>query len=50
MNPSLKVIATSGVEWEERAAEVSDLGVTAFLQKPFTWERLLGVVAQVLKG
>jgi len=50
IDPSVKVIAISGAEWEQKAAEASGLAVQVFLQKPFTAKRLLRAVAEVLKG
>jgi PAS domain S-box-containing protein len=49
MNPHLKVIAVSGAEWEDKAAEATGLSVQAFLHKPYTAERLLRTVGEVMK-
>ena len=48
INPSMKVIATSGLSEEARAIEHSDLGVQAFMQKPYTAEKLLRTVSEIL--
>jgi CheY-like chemotaxis protein len=50
MNPAVKVIATSGMDEERMLAEASRAALEAFLQKPFTADRLLRTVAEVLKG
>ncbi|MFH0871339.1 MAG: response regulator [bacterium] len=50
MDPAVKIIATSGMDAEKMVAEASGLAVQAFLQKPFTAERLLRALAEVLKG
>jgi PAS domain S-box-containing protein len=50
MDPAVKVIATSGMDAERMLAEASRAAVKAFLQKPFTADRLLRTVAEVLKG
>jgi len=50
INPSVKVIATSGMDEERMLAEASRAAAKAFLQKPFTADRLLRTVAEVLKG
>jgi CheY-like chemotaxis protein len=49
MSPSLPIIAISGADWQEKAAEGTGLKIEAFLSKPFTGERMLRVVAEVLK-
>jgi PAS domain S-box-containing protein len=49
MSPSLPIIAISGADWEEKAAEGTGLKIEAFLSKPFTSERMLRRVAEVLK-
>ncbi|MFH0872124.1 MAG: PAS domain S-box protein, partial [bacterium] len=50
MNPEIKVIATSGMDMERMMAGISGVPLEAFLQKPFTAERLLRKLAEVLKG
>jgi len=41
LNPSLKVIAASGLMGNEKVAEVAGSVPVTFLQKPYTAERLL---------
>ena len=50
MNPEIKVIATTGMDADKVVSEMNREVVKAFLQKPFTAERLLRTVAEVLKG
>lgn len=49
LNPSLKIIAVSGLSSPDQMSEINALGVSAFLSKPFTAEKLLTTVAEVLK-
>lgn len=48
INPSIKIIATSGLREDERVAEVAGADVAAFLWKPFTSEKLSMTLAKVL--
>jgi CheY-like chemotaxis protein len=50
MNPKVRIIAASGLNTGQRAGEASLEGVNAFLNKPYTAEKLLKALAQVLKG
>jgi len=50
MNPAVKIIAASGLGTAQRAGEGVLEGVSVFLTKPYTAERLLKTLAQVLKG
>jgi PAS domain S-box-containing protein len=50
MNPEIKVIATTGMDADKVVSEMNREVVKAFLQKPFTAERLLRTLAEVLKG
>lgn len=50
LNPTLPVIAASGLTTSEQTAEISNQNVNAFLQKPYTAEKLLTTVAAVLSG
>jgi CheY-like chemotaxis protein len=49
MNPLVKIIAASGLAQGVRAND-APIGVSTFLNKPFTAERLLKALAQVLKS
>jgi PAS domain S-box-containing protein len=49
LNPTVKIIASSGLTESARAAEASADGAIRFLSKPYTAEKLLETVAQVLK-
>jgi two-component system, cell cycle sensor histidine kinase and response regulator CckA len=47
-NPSVKVIATSGLAFNIMVAEAANLGVKTFLSKPYTKEELLETIHSVL--
>ncbi|MCU1289454.1 MAG: two-component hybrid sensor and regulator [Acidobacteria bacterium] len=49
LNPSLNIIAASGLSSPEQLAEINALGVDFFLSKPFTAEKLLTSVAALLQ-
>jgi two-component system cell cycle sensor histidine kinase/response regulator CckA len=49
LNPNLKIIAASGLMNTEQTAELQTLNVNAFLSKPFTAEKLLTTLAEVLQ-
>ena len=46
--PGMCVVATSGLEKDERFDEMKELGLEAFLPKPYTPDKLLGVLRQVI--
>src|SRR5215204_7364084 len=50
MNPQVKIIAASGLAGQDKAAEASAAGVQMFLPKPYTAEKLLKALAQLLRG
>ena len=50
MNPKVCIIAASGLGVGQRAGEGPLEGVSIFLNKPYTAEKLLNALAQVLKG
>jgi PAS domain S-box-containing protein len=49
MNPAVRIIAASGLGTGQRAGEGALEGVSVFLNKPYTAERLLKTLAQVLR-
>ena len=49
MNPNVRIIAASGLGAGQRAGEGALEGVSVFLNKPYTAEKLLNTIAQVLK-
>lgn len=49
INPSIKIIAMSGLALNVMLAEVAKLGVTTFLSKPYTQEELLEAISQTLQ-
>jgi len=50
MNPRVRVVAASGLGGSEKAAEATALGVRLFLPKPYTAEKLLNALAEVLRA
>jgi PAS domain S-box-containing protein len=48
LDPKVKIIATSGLKADDKMAEASQLGVKTFLPKPYTAEKLLKFVAEML--
>jgi PAS domain S-box-containing protein len=48
MNPALKIISATGQAEESRQAELRVLGVNAFLKKPISAGKLLGVVHDMI--
>jgi two-component system, cell cycle sensor histidine kinase and response regulator CckA len=50
MNPQVKIIAASGLAANDKAAEAASAGVHMFLPKPYTAEKLLKALAEVLRG
>lgn len=50
LNPHVRIIAASGLAGSEKAAEAASLGVKAFLTKPYTAEKLLTLLAELLVG
>ena len=49
MNPKVRIIAASGLGAGQRPGEGALEGVSVFLNKPYTAEKLLNTLAQVLK-
>jgi signal transduction histidine kinase len=49
MNPQVRIIAASGLGAGQRAGEGALEGVSVFLNKPYTAEKLLNTLANVLK-
>jgi CheY-like chemotaxis protein len=50
MNPGIRVIASSGQGQDSRLSELRSLNPNAFLAKPFSREKLLGTLYQVLQS
>jgi two-component system, cell cycle sensor histidine kinase and response regulator CckA len=50
MNPNVRIIAASGLGAGQRSGEGALEGVSVFLNKPYTAEKLLKTLAQVLKN
>lgn len=48
LNPNLPIIAASGLTTAEQTNEISNQSINAFLTKPFTAEKLLTTIAEVL--
>jgi len=49
MNPKVRIIAASGLGQAQRGGESALEGVSVFLHKPYTAEKLLKTLATVLK-
>jgi CheY-like chemotaxis protein len=50
MNPDIKIVAASGLTADHKPGEASLEGVKIFLSKPYTAEKLLKALAQVLNA
>jgi PAS domain S-box-containing protein len=50
ISPEVKIIVTSGLVMDEQSKAVSDLGIQAFLAKPYTAEVLLETLKRVLES
>jgi CheY-like chemotaxis protein len=50
IDPQVKLIFTSGLLSIERVEQIAELGVSAFLAKPYTAQELLAKLQQVLVG
>jgi CheY-like chemotaxis protein len=48
IEPGMKVIVTSGLKSNEKVVEASGLGVSVFLWKPYTADKLLEAIACIL--
>ncbi|MBD0325238.1 MAG: PAS domain S-box protein [Pyrinomonadaceae bacterium] len=48
LNPQVKIIAASGLAANEKAAEAASAGVKTFLAKPYTAEKLLTALSNIL--
>jgi CheY-like chemotaxis protein len=49
LNPEVKIIAVSGLSGNGRMLEAAQAGVKLFLPKPYTAERLLKAISEILK-
>jgi two-component system, cell cycle sensor histidine kinase and response regulator CckA len=49
LSPDLRIIAMSGMAAQEKMEEAASLGITSFLEKPYTAERLLTAVDRELR-
>jgi CheY-like chemotaxis protein len=48
INPKVKIIAASGLTEREKLTKVEDINANAFLPKPYTAERLLKTIHEVI--
>jgi DNA-binding NtrC family response regulator len=48
LDPDVKIIGMSGLMNAEQTAELQNLDVTSFLTKPFTAEKLLVAISEVI--
>jgi len=49
-NPEVKIIAVSGLTQKDKIAKVGDIFVQPFLTKPYTAEKLLNIIHEVLSA
>jgi len=49
INPSVKIILTSGFSADEKIQSLLEQGVKAFLQKPFVLDEMARTIAQVIE-
>ena len=50
LEPGIKVIATSGIDQDAKVEELKSLGMKAFIAKPYTAEKILTTLREVLDG
>ena len=50
IDPSVRIVAASGMATDDRILRASEAGAVAFLRKPFTAETMLRTLRQVLTG
>ncbi len=50
INPNVKIIAVSGLASTEKVNAAADIGVKAFLSKPYTAKQLLQTIGVVKSG
>jgi CheY-like chemotaxis protein len=48
INPELKIIAVSGLTEKDKLAKVNETYIHAFLSKPYTTEKLLSIMYEVI--
>lgn len=50
INPAVKIVAVSGLAEKDKNAKIADIGVHAFLPKPYTAGRLLKTIHEILNN
>jgi DNA-binding NarL/FixJ family response regulator len=50
LNPKIKLIVSSGLKENARVVEARSLGVKVFLSKPYTADKLLMAIADLLNA
>jgi DNA-binding NarL/FixJ family response regulator len=50
IDPNVKVLLASGFRKDNRVEEIINLGLTGFIQKPYTIEKLAEAVGEVMTG
>jgi two-component system cell cycle sensor histidine kinase/response regulator CckA len=50
LDPGVKVLATSGLEQDSRFEEMQKMGISGFLAKPYTAEKLLCLLREAIDG
>jgi CheY-like chemotaxis protein len=48
LDPQVKIIASSGLAADGKVAEAASVGVRTFLSKPYTAEKLLKALSEIL--
>ncbi len=49
MNPTIKIVISSGYSQDDQAAELMEMGVSAYIQKPYSIRELSKVVQEILQ-
>jgi len=49
INPDLKILISSGFKQDKRVKEVMSLGADAFIQKPYTYEKLIKEFSEIVE-
>lgn len=50
LEPNIRVIATSGIDQDAKLEELKTLGMKAFVSKPYTAEKILTALRDVLEA
>jgi two-component system cell cycle sensor histidine kinase/response regulator CckA len=50
VDPKIRIIASSGLDANDRMAEATGTGIRAFLPKPYTADKLMKAIAEILRA